>query len=89
LRFEDRLDGATNFSSWKEGIGLLLEENKIWDIVEKTQGVPTNLTLLAAYTKKNVKDKMMLLDVVKDHIITHVPGKKNTYEMWEAQTKIY
>jgi hypothetical protein len=28
LRFEDKLDGATNFSSSKERI-LLLEENKI------------------------------------------------------------
>jgi hypothetical protein len=36
LRFEDRLDGATNFIPWKERIALLLEENEICDIVEKT-----------------------------------------------------
>jgi hypothetical protein len=89
LRFEDRLDGATNFSPWKERIALLLEENEIWDIVEKTQVVPTDTTLLAAYNKKNVKAKRMLLDVVKDHIIPHVSGKKNAYEMWEALTKLY
>jgi hypothetical protein len=89
LRFEDRLDEATNFSQWKERIALLLEENEIWDIVEKTQVVPTDTTLLAAYNKKNVKAKRMLLDVVKDHIIPHVSGKKNAYEMWEALTKLY
>jgi hypothetical protein len=42
LRLEDNLDGATNFSPWKEWIMLLLEENEIWDIVEKTQVVPTD-----------------------------------------------
>jgi hypothetical protein len=45
--------------------------------------------LLVAYTKKNVKSKRMLLDAVKDHIIPHVSGKKNSYEMWEALTKLY
>ena len=29
LRFEDKLDGATNISPWKERIALLLEENEI------------------------------------------------------------
>jgi hypothetical protein len=72
LRFEDRLDEDTNFSPWKEWIALLLEENEIWDIVEKTQVVPTDTTLLATYKKKNVKSKRMLLDVMKDYIIPRV-----------------
>jgi hypothetical protein len=87
LRFEDRLDGATNFNPWKKRIALLLEENEIWDVVEKTLVVPTDIALLAAYNKKNVKAKRMLLDVMKDHIIPHVSKKKNAYEMWEALTK--
>jgi hypothetical protein len=29
LRFENKMDGTTNFSSWKEWIVLLLEENEI------------------------------------------------------------
>jgi hypothetical protein len=32
LRFEDRLDGASNFLSWKVRVTLLLEENDLWDI---------------------------------------------------------
>jgi hypothetical protein len=43
LKFEDRLDGATNFSLSKERTALLLEENEIWDIVEKTQVVPVGI----------------------------------------------
>jgi hypothetical protein len=34
LRFEDRLEGASNFSPWRERMGLLLEENGLWEFVE-------------------------------------------------------
>jgi hypothetical protein len=39
LRFEDRLDGASNFLSWKVRVTLLLEENDLWDIF-KNIGTP-------------------------------------------------
>jgi hypothetical protein len=75
LRFEDMLDEATNFSPWKERI-VLLEKNEILDIVENTQVVPTDTTLLETYNKKNVKSKRMFLDDVKDHIIPRVQKEK-------------
>jgi hypothetical protein len=34
LRFEERLDGASNFYPWRERIGLVLEENGLLEIVE-------------------------------------------------------
>jgi hypothetical protein len=42
LRFEDRLDGASNFLSWKVRVTLLLEENDLWDIVKDVVTPPTN-----------------------------------------------
>jgi hypothetical protein len=93
LRFEDRLDGATNFSPWKERIVLLLEDVELWDIVNNTQSnpvtVPTTATLLATFQKKNVKAKRIILDAIKDHVIPHVAGKTNAYEMWASFTKLY
>jgi hypothetical protein len=71
LRVEDRLDGATNFCAWKERMILLLQENELWDIVENTTThpvlVPTDAPLLAAYTKKSIKAKRIILDAIKDH----------------------
>jgi hypothetical protein len=93
LRFEDRLDGAANFSPWKERIALLLEEQELWDIVHHTATapvvIPTDPTQLDAYNKKNVKAKRLILDAVKDHLILHISGKKNAYEMWVSLTKLY
>ena len=33
LQFEDRLDGAVNFSLWKARIVLILQDSELWDIV--------------------------------------------------------
>jgi hypothetical protein len=68
---------------------LLLEESELWDIVEKTQTIPTDAMLLVAYNKKNVKAKRIILDAVKDHIILHVTEKTHAYEMWASLTKLY
>jgi hypothetical protein len=93
LRVEDRLDGATNFGAWKERMILLLQENELWDIVENTTThpvvVPTDVTLLAAYTKKSIKAKRFILDAIKNHLIPHLTGKTHAYEMWESLTKLY
>jgi len=93
LRFEDRLDGETNFSLWKERIALLLEEHELWDIVHHIATahvvIPTYPTQLVAYNKKNGKAKRLILDAFKDHLIPHILGKKNAYEMWASLTKLY
>jgi hypothetical protein len=93
LRVEDKLDGAENFGSWKERMILLLQENELWDIVENTAThlvvVPIDDTLLTAYTKNIIKAKRIILDAIKDHLIPHLTGKENAYEMWESLTKLY
>jgi hypothetical protein len=43
LRFEDILDGALNFLSWKVRVMLLLEENDLWDIFEDVVTTLTNM----------------------------------------------
>jgi hypothetical protein len=93
LRVEDRFDGAANFGAWKERMILLLQENELWDIVENSTThhvvVPTDATLLVAYTKKSIKAKRIILDSIKDHLIPHLTGKTNSYEMWESLKKLY
>jgi hypothetical protein len=93
LRVEDRLDGAVNFGAWKEVMILLLQESELWDIVENSTTNPVNIpidpTLLAAYTKKSIKAKRIIFDAIKDHLIPHMTGKTNAYEMWESLTKLY
>jgi hypothetical protein len=85
--------GQQKFGAWKERMILLLQENELWDIVENTAThpvvVPTDATLLASYTKKSIKDKRIILDAIKDHLIPHLMRKANSYEMWESLMKLY
>lgn len=65
----------------------------MWDIVHSTQQnsviIPTNATLLAAYNKKNIKAKRIILNAIKDHVIPHVIGKDHVHKMYESLTKLY
>ena len=54
-RFEDHLDGLSNYNIWKERIALLLEKNVIWKFVAQTQIPPTDAVLLEAHNKKDMK----------------------------------
>ena len=36
LRVEDRLDGHTNYSVWKERMQSIFEEVEVWDIMVYT-----------------------------------------------------
>jgi hypothetical protein len=93
LRVKERIDGAVNFGAWKDRVILLLQESELWDIVENFTtnrvNVPTYATLLATYTKKSIKAKRIILDGIKDHLIPHVVGNINGFEMWESLTKLY
>jgi hypothetical protein len=55
LRVEHRLDGTSNFLSWKERMTLALKEYDLWELVDKALVPPTNLTTLVAHEKKEIK----------------------------------
>jgi len=75
LKFEDRLDGASNFLSWKARVTLLLKEYNLWEIVEKVVPPPTDATQLVAHEKEDIKAQRVIMDVVKDHLIPHMAEK--------------
>jgi hypothetical protein len=83
LRFEDRMEGASNFSPWRERIGFLLEEQGLWEFVEGTTILPTNPAQQPSHLRRDVKARRIIIDGVKDHIIPHLSGKKTAKDMWE------
>ena len=96
LRMEDILDGAGNFVPWKAQIMLILEENELWDeMVHSTQANPievpasTDALTLAAFNKKDIKARRIILDAVKDHVIPNLSAKDRAFKMWDALTSLY
>jgi predicted oxidoreductase (fatty acid repression mutant protein) len=57
LIFEDKLDNASNFLSWKVRVTFLLEETNLWDIVKDIVPSLVDPQQLATH-KKEVKAKV-------------------------------
>jgi hypothetical protein len=91
MRVEDRLDGASNWSPWKAMIFFVLEDLKLWDMVEAPVVVPPSTApiLSAEFRKRDNKEKRTMCDAVRDQIIPHLTGKDYAYEMWESLCKLY
>jgi hypothetical protein len=91
MRVEDRLAGASNWSSWKARMVFVLEDLELWDIVEAVvPAIPvTAPVLVAEYRKRNNKAKRTISDAVRDHIIPHVTGKAHAYQMWASLCSLY
>jgi hypothetical protein len=65
-------------------VTLLLEDNDLWDIIKDVVALPTDLQQWVAHNKREVKAKPMILDAIKDHLISHVFEKKTLKEMFDA-----
>jgi hypothetical protein len=91
MRAEDRLAGASNWSSWKARMVFVLEDLELWDIVEAVfPAIPvTAPVLVAEYKNRNNKAKKTISDGVQDHIIPHVTGKAHAYQMWASLCSLY
>jgi hypothetical protein len=91
MRVEDRLAGASNWSSWKARMIFVMEDLELWDIVEAVvPSIPmTAPVLIAKYRKRNNKVKRTISDGFRDHIIPHVTGKAHAYQMWAALISLY
>jgi hypothetical protein len=80
IRVEDRLDGASNFLSWKARVTLALKQYDLWELVDKAVVPPIGLQALANH-EKEIKIERVILDSMKDHLIPHLSEKK-TAKIW-------
>ena len=90
VRFEDRLDGISNYLQWKVRIAAVLKENKIWNFVNTVVVSPKNDPIsLDLHEIKEAKAQTILLDGAKDHLIPHLAEKSTTQEMWDTLKNLF
>lgn len=68
---------------------FLLDEYGMKMYANTVVGVLTNVDQLANYNKGMVREKQLILDGVRDHIVSHVAAKNTTKEMWDAIASLY
>ena len=89
LRYEDRLEGANNFRSWRTRLLLVLEENEIQDHVKMEILVPEGDDEKVLYRKNEGKAKRIIIDSVKDHLIPHISEQETAKKMFGALVGLF
>jgi uncharacterized protein YehS (DUF1456 family) len=89
LRFEDRSDGASNFLSWKTRVNLDLKECDLWEIMDKVVFPLTDPQDLEAHNKKEIKAKLVILDLVKNHLIPHLSEHNMAKYMFDSMVGLF
>jgi hypothetical protein len=95
VKFEDRLDGASNFLPWKARILVILKEQDLWEVVTNPPPAPvqtsggTPTVVHATWDKKDIKAQRVILEAIKDHLIPHVAEKTISKEMFDALVSLF
>ena len=89
LSVKDRLDGASNYGSWKPRVLLYLEENKVKDFALTTMPILDDPNQLAAWRKNDVKAQKILMDSMKNHLVSHLSKSETTKEMFDSLKKLF
>jgi hypothetical protein len=81
---EDRLDGTTNFSSWKSRLLITLEESDLMKYVEEVVPESTDDVEKSQWRKNDAKAKKIIIYSVRDHLIPHISNLKKAKQMYNA-----
>jgi len=86
---EYSLEGILNYIAWKDRMEAVLDDNGLKDFIEADVPKPTNATQVDAWQKKTTKCRRILLEGMKDHIVSSLHGKASPYLMWKALTDLF
>ena len=82
LRLEYSLEGNSNCIAWKDRMEIVLEENRLNEFIDIDipKLVAADAKLLDAWQTKVAKVRRILLEGVRDHIVSSLHGKVTPWE---------
>lgn len=85
LKDEDRLEGASIFTSWKFRLLIALEENDLLQFVEdKDLSEPEDQEEKLQFKKNAIKAKKILIVSVRDHLVPLISKMTTTRDMFKT-----
>ena len=86
LRLEYAIDGISNYIAWRDRMEVVLEDNGLKEFIDAEIPKPGSSDAVAidAWKKKTAKCRRILLEGVKDHIVSSLHGKASPFLMWKA-----
>ena len=89
LRYEDRLEGASNFRAWRTRLLVVLEENNLQDHANTEIAEPEGEDEKVAFRMNEGKAKRIIIDSVKDHLIPHISGLQSAKKMFDGLVGLF
>jgi hypothetical protein len=91
LRLEYALEGRSNYISWKDRMEAVLEDNFLKEYIDKDapKSDATDTTNIDAWKKKVEKVRRIMLEGVRDHIVSSLHGKATPHAMWKVLTDLF
>eukprot|EP00253_Pinus_taeda_P034689 PITA_34689 len=89
LRLEYALDGSSNYIAWKDCMEATLEDNGLKDFIDQEVPKLTNATQLVEWKKCVARARRILLEGVRDHIVSSLHGKETPFSMWKTLKYLY
>jgi len=89
LRLKYSLDGSSNYIAWKDRMEVVLEDNGLKDFIDKEVPKSTNVTQLVKWMKCVARARRIILEGVRDHIISSLHGNETLFAMWKTLKYLY
>ena len=91
LRLEYALEGSLNYIAWKDRMEAVLDDNGLKEFIDAEIPKPTSsdAVVLNTWKKKTAKCRRILLEGMKDHIVSSLHGKASSYLMWKALIDLF
>ena len=91
LRLEYTLEGSSNYIAWKDRMEAVLDDNGLKEFIDAEVPKPTSsdAAVIEAWKKKIAKCRRILLEGMKDHIVSSMHGKAYPFLMWKALIDLF
>ena len=91
LRLDYSLDGSSDYIAWNERMEVMLEDNGLKEFIDADipKSGSSDAVTLDAWKKKVERCRRILLEGVKDHIVSRIHGKATPFLMWKALTELF
>ena len=89
FRLEEKLQGSTNYNSWKARLRTILEEKDLDDVVFNVIEEPTSNASRLAYKKKQAKARRIFYDSMKETVMPNITALKTAKECFYTLANLY
>ena len=89
LRVEDRLEGISNFRSWKSRMLMLLNEHDLKDHILRDIPEPEAARDKTKHKKNEAVAMRIIMDSVRDHLVPIISNQDLAKNMYEALRNLF